>query len=119
MNRNILVVASVLLLHALALWALLTGLLRRAVELVVPVQLVTTVLEPPEIEVAPPPIVPAPPPKPVKKPQQPVDPAPASPAPALRPPNQPGRVPRRRLRASNCRRKTRITCEICALAIRP
>ena len=85
MNRNIPVIASVLLLHALALWALQNGLLRRAVELVVPVQLVATVLETPKIEVAPPPIVPAPPPKPVKKPLQPVQPTPDSPAQAPAP----------------------------------
>ena len=78
MNRNIPVIASVFLLHALALWALQTGLLRRAVELVVPVQLVATGLEPPKIEVAPPP-------KPVMKPQQPVEPTPVSPAQAPAP----------------------------------
>ena len=79
MNRNIPVVATVLLLHVAALWALHTGLLRRAFELVVPVQLLATVVEPPKAEIAPPHAVPAPPHKPVIKPQLQVQPTPPVP----------------------------------------
>ena len=79
MNRNIPVVASVLLLHILALWALQTGLLRRAVEMIVPVQLLAKLVEPPKAEVVPPRVMPAPPPKPVVKPQKPVQPTPVAP----------------------------------------
>ena len=46
MNRNALIAAGVVLLHLGALWALQTGLLRRALETVVPVQ-VLQVLSPP------------------------------------------------------------------------
>ena len=79
MNRNIPVVASVLLLHVLALWALQTGLLRRAVEMIIPVQLLATLVEPPKAEVVPPRATPAPPPKPVVKLQKPVEPTPVAP----------------------------------------
>lgn len=69
-HRNLLIAASVLLFHVAALWALQSGLLRRvvdAVEVVVPVQLVSA----PVPQASPPP---APPPKPL--------PTPAVPAPA-------------------------------------
>ena len=87
MNRNIPVVASVLLLHILALWALQTGLLRRAVEMIVPMQLLATLVVPPKAEVVPPRVMPAPPPKPVAKPQKLVEPTPVAPleAPAAAP----------------------------------
>ena len=40
MNRNALIAASVVLFHVAALWALQTGLLRRAVEIIVPAQII-------------------------------------------------------------------------------
>jgi protein TonB len=60
------IVGAVLVLHALALWALQTGLLRRAVEVVVPAELLSQIIEPPAPKVEPPP--PAPPP--VRQPTQ-------------------------------------------------
>ena len=51
----------VVLLHVIALWALQTGLLRRAVAVFVPVQILSEVAEPPRPVVVPPPPVPPPP----------------------------------------------------------
>jgi periplasmic protein TonB len=79
----------VLLFHALVIWALQSGLLRRAVEVIVPVEVLAQLIEPPK-PVPPPPIVPKeppplapPPPAPVKptvvKPTPPTPPTPAPP----------------------------------------
>ncbi len=84
-RQRVIVVASVLLLHALALWALQTGLLQRvwvlAEEIVVPVEFITPVVPP---EIKPPPVIPKPPPSvktpvaaPTPTPAPPVAPAPA------------------------------------------
>ncbi|MEI8171565.1 MAG: TonB family protein [Rhodoferax sp.] len=54
-SRNVVIVASVLLFHGAALWLLQTGLLRRAVEVLVPVQLLSEFIEPPKPKEAPPP----------------------------------------------------------------
>ena len=113
LNRNVLVITGVLLFHGAALWALQNGLLRRAVEIVVPVELLAQLIPPPKVEppapkveppppkVEPPP--PVPPPKPVRKPPPPrkvekslppapkpvaipdVNPAPAAPTGELKP----------------------------------
>lgn len=55
-HRNTLVAGSVLLLHIGALWAMQAGLLQRAVEMVVPVQMLSDFIEPlrPKVEPAPP-----------------------------------------------------------------
>ena len=47
MNRTVAIVASVVLLHLAALWALHSGLLRRLVETVVPVALLSDMVTPP------------------------------------------------------------------------
>lgn len=66
MNRRILVVVSVVLLHVGVLWAFQSGLLRRAVEVVVPGEILSEFISPP----APPaPVRQAPSPQP--KPQRP------------------------------------------------
>jgi protein TonB len=65
MNRNVVITLSVVVFHVAALWALQTGLLRRAVELVVPAEILVEFIEPPAPKVVPPP--PAPP-APVKQP---------------------------------------------------
>jgi protein TonB len=87
-RQRVIVVASVLLLHALALWALQTGLLQRvwvlAEEIVVPVEFITP-LVPPEIK--PPPVIPKPP-QSVKTPvaaSTPTSAPPVAPAPAPMP----------------------------------
>ncbi len=66
-NRNVVVVGSVLLFHVAALWALQTGLLRRAVEVIVPAEIIAEFITPPPPKVEPPPAPPKPP-VPVKQP---------------------------------------------------
>jgi protein TonB len=63
-SRNLLIGGSVVLFHAGAIWALNNGLLRRAVEVIVPVQILSEMVTPPQpkAEPAPPPPPPAPPP---------------------------------------------------------
>ena len=69
LNRNILIGGSVVLFHVAALWALQSGLLRRAVEIVVPVAILSEMVAPPapKVEQPPEPVRPAPPP-PAKQP---------------------------------------------------
>ncbi|HSV51176.1 MAG TPA: energy transducer TonB [Burkholderiaceae bacterium] len=64
-NRNLVIAGSVVLFHVVALWTLQSGLLRRAIEIVVPVEILSEIIEPPRPKVVPPP--PAPP-VPVKQP---------------------------------------------------
>lgn len=71
MNRTLSIVAGVVLLHIGALWALQTGLLRHATELLVPAEIVVEVMAPSAPVTAPPTVAPRAP-----------SPAPA----ALRPP---------------------------------
>lgn len=105
MNRNVAIASTVVVFHLAALWALQSGLLRRAVEIVVPVAMLSEILEPPRprAEPAPPapqppvpvkqPVVrraaptPAPPPMPVASPAP--DPAPMAPETAPTPPAPP------------------------------
>lgn len=101
-GRRLLVVGSVIGLHVLAVWALQAGLLRRAVELVIPVQVLAEIIEPaqPLVQPEPPPPVaqaqppqPKPRPKPVPRPEptpqpvQRVEPSPV--APVVAPPEPP------------------------------
>lgn len=60
--RNTLIAIGVLFFHIVALWALQTGLLRRAVEVIVPAQILSEFIEPPKPRDEPPPL-PSPPPK--------------------------------------------------------
>lgn len=80
LDRRTGIVAAVLILHGGALWALQSGLLRRALEVVVPVSVLSEMIEPPRPLVEPPP----PPPKPLPRAQGP-KPAP-TPAPQPLPP---------------------------------
>jgi len=93
MNRNLVIASSVVLFHVAALWALQTGLLRRAMDVIVPVEILSEFIEPPAPKIAPPPVTPPAPakqavaktPEPAKAPAaQPVaiaDPTPAPNAP--------------------------------------
>ena len=65
-SRNTVIVVGVVGFHVLALYGLQSGLLRRAVEVIVPVEMLTEFVEPPAPKVAPPP--PAPPKPEVKQP---------------------------------------------------
>lgn len=64
-TRNALIAFGVMLFHALALWGLQSGLLRCAVEIVLPVQLVAEFIDPPRPREVPPPPAPTPTTKPV------------------------------------------------------
>jgi len=63
LDRNVTITAAVVLFHVAALWALQTGLIRRAVEVIVPVEMLSEVLAPPS---------PKPDPVPQSKPQEPI-----------------------------------------------
>jgi protein TonB len=103
LNRRVVVVLSVLGLHVLAVWALQSGLLRRAMEIVIPVQVMAELIEPPQPLVEPPPPAPPPPvaaptppkpkPRPIPQPQpQPVaapEPMPLAPVVPPAPPAPP------------------------------
>lgn len=79
-RRKLLVVVNVLLFHVAMLWALQSGLLNRAVELVVPVHMLSEFIEPPAPKVVPPPPEPATPAKPmVTQPKAPSRPPPPQP----------------------------------------
>lgn len=93
-RRNLLIASGVIVFHVAALWALQSGLLRRTVELMVPVALLSEIIPPPAPRVDPPAPLPEPKPpepaKPVRKEAKPVpaplpvarpDPAPAPAAP--------------------------------------
>lgn len=56
-RRHLFIAGSVVLFHLAALWALQTGLIQRAVAVIVPVQLLSEFIEPPTPEVVPPPPV--------------------------------------------------------------
>lgn len=70
MDRRLFIVAAVIGFHVLGLWALQAGLLRRAVELVVPVAVMAELIEPPQPLVSPEPTPPKP--QPAPKPVAPV-----------------------------------------------
>jgi periplasmic protein TonB len=65
-HRIVVIAGAVLAFHALAIWAMQSGLLMRAVELVVPVEVLAQIIEPPK-PIPPPPVVPKEPPPPVKQ----------------------------------------------------
>ena len=71
-NRNLVIAGSVLLFHAFAIWALQAGLLMRAVEIIVPVEVLAQIVEEkvelptPKADPAPPVLTPTPP-TPVKQ----------------------------------------------------
>src|SRR5690606_4635655 len=79
LQRRLTVVAAVIGLHVAGVWALQSGLLRRALEVVIPVQVMADLIEPPQPE-PPPPAPPAPP-----EPQKAV-PRPPAPRPRPAPP---------------------------------
>ncbi|MBI2768531.1 MAG: energy transducer TonB [Burkholderiales bacterium] len=79
-SRNVAIAGGVVALHVAFLWALQTGLLRRAVEIIVPATILSEIITPPQPKVEPPPPVPKPPePRPVVKRVQPALPPPPMP----------------------------------------
>ena len=67
LSRNLTIALAVVLLHVGIIYAIYSGLLARAVALVVPVVILAELIEPPAPKIAPPPSPPPPPPQPVKK----------------------------------------------------
>ncbi len=66
LSRNAAIVLAVLVLHVLFIWALQSGLLMRAAEIIVPAEVLSQFIEPPAPKADPvPPVTPTPP-KPVK-----------------------------------------------------
>lgn len=83
MNRRLLIATGVILLHVAVLWALQAGLMRRAVEIIVPGEILSEFISPPAPP-APQPQTPAP--QPVKQEVKPaVKPTPTPPLPAPTP----------------------------------
>jgi periplasmic protein TonB len=81
-RRNIFIAASVVLFHVAALWALQTGLLRRAVEIIVPAEILSELIEP--APVAPHKTPPSPPPRQaLPEPAPPIDQSPQANAPVV------------------------------------
>jgi periplasmic protein TonB len=67
-HRIAVIAGAVLMFHAMAIWALQSGLLMRAVEMVVPVAVLAQIIEPPKpVPPPPPPVVPKELPPPVKQ----------------------------------------------------
>ena len=77
-SRNVVIAGGVVAFHVLALWALQSGLLMRAAEIVVPAEILTRFVDPPAPKVQPQP--PAPPAQPAALPKA-VAKAPVRPAP--------------------------------------
>jgi periplasmic protein TonB len=82
-HRIFVIAGAVIVFHVLAIWALQSGLLMRAVELVVPVEVLAQIIEPPKPVIPPPPVIPkeTPPPKPEVVKQTPKPPVPQTQAP--------------------------------------
>ena len=78
-NRTVLIACGVVALHAGALWALQAGLVRAVTEIVLPVEIVSRLITPPQPVVTPPAPVPVPPPQ--AQPPQRLAPPPPRPAP--------------------------------------
>ena len=91
-RRNVAIAGGVVLFHVAALWALQSGLMRRAVEVLVPVSVISDIITPPAPKVeAPPP--PAKPPEPVPQPVVPRKPLAPPPAPRIAAAPDPSPVP--------------------------
>lgn len=82
-SRNVAIAGGVVVFHVAALWLIQSGLLQRAIEVVVPVAIMSEFIEPPKPKVAPPP--PPVPPTPVKRT--------VTKAPTLPPPPMPMAIP--------------------------
>jgi protein TonB len=101
LSRNAVIAGGVVLFHVAALWALQSGLLRRAAEVVIPVEILSEFIEPPKpAEPPPPPPEPPkrevtrtpPPPRPqaIREPKP--TPAPNAPAGSIEPPPPPAPI---------------------------
>ena len=84
-SRNVAIGGAVVLLHVAAVWGLNSGLLRRAVEVIVPIEMLSAVITPPQPKVDPRPVPPPPLPAPAPVPKQVAQPKPRTPTPAPAP----------------------------------
>jgi protein TonB len=84
-SRNAAIAGAVVVLHGAAIWGLNSGLLRRAVEVVVPIELLSQVITPPAPKIEPRPVPPPPAPARPPVPKQVTPPQPRTPPPAPRP----------------------------------
>lgn len=91
LSRNASLALAVVGLHVAGLYAMQSGLLRRAVEVVIPVEVLAQIIEPAQPKAEPPP--PPPQPKPRVTPQPVVQKLPPTPVPPLPPPPMPLAVP--------------------------
>lgn len=82
LSRNAVIAGGVVLFHVAALWALQSGLIRKAADIVIPVEILSEFIEPPQPKQPPPPPPPAPRPKEIKAPPPPRPMAIRTPAPA-------------------------------------
>ena len=89
LSRNVPIVVAVLVLHALALWALKIGLLQRPTEVVVPVEVISEAVTPPRPAPPPPPVAvrELPPPRTTRTEAPPPRPQAAPPMPLVAPVN--------------------------------
>ncbi|WP_198972936.1 energy transducer TonB [Xylophilus sp. ASV27] len=78
-SRNAAIVGGVVLFHVAVLWAIQSGLVQRAIDIVVPAEIISEIITPPEPQIPPAPPPPAPKPAPTPAPQ--VKKAPPPPAP--------------------------------------
>ncbi len=85
MNRRLLIAASVVLLHVGVLWALQSGLVRRAVEVIVPGEILSEFITPPAPPAAQPQTAPPAPKPPVQAPKPRPQPTPVLPQPTPSP----------------------------------
>ena len=94
-SRNAVIGGAVVLLHVAAVWGLGSGLLRRAAEVVVPIELLSQVITPPAPKIEPPALPPAAPlpPAPQPVPKAVVPPKPRTLPPAPRPVAAPDPAP--------------------------
>lgn len=83
--RNVAIGGAVVLLHVAAVWGLNSGLLRRAVEVIVPIEMLSAVIPPPQPKVEPRAVPPPPAPVPARVPKQVAQPKPRTPTPAPAP----------------------------------
>lgn len=101
LSRNTVIAGSVVLFHVAALWALQAGLIRKAAEVVIPVEILSQLVEPPKPAEPPPPPPPPPKPQAVKTPppprpqaiRTPIPPAPNAPTGSVEPPPPPAPLP--------------------------
>ena len=86
LSRNAVIVLSVITLHVVAVWALQSGLIRKAAEIIIPAEVLSEFLTPQPPAPPAPPTPPAPPPpKPTPPKPTPAPPRPAPPKPAPAP----------------------------------